>query len=85
MLQVELWTLPGCGTCEQAKAYLVNNQLPFNERSLVALQRGEIKDADALAELALNDGAAPLIRVNGHFVTLLALPTILREIRHGHV
>lgn len=84
MPEIELWTLPGCGNCERTKAYLQANNLPFCEKSLIALQQGMIEDSDALAELALNDGNAPLIRVNGHFVTLLALPTLLQEMNDGH-
>jgi hypothetical protein len=79
MLDIEVWTIPDCCLCEQAKAYLVSNNLPFTERSLLELRRGEINDSDALVELALNDGDAPLIRVNGHFITLLVLPTLLQE------
>lgn len=84
MLQIELWTLPDCGKCELLKYYLTGKHLPFTEMDLNALRDGAIQDDDALAELALHDNQAPLIRVNGHFVTLLALPEILREIRDGH-
>lgn len=84
MLQIEIWTLLGCGKCELLKAYLIDKQLPFSERDLTGLRSGEIHDDDALAELALHDNQAPLIRVNGHFITLLALPEVLREARDGH-
>ena len=83
MSMIEIWSLPDCPRCDELKAHLMTAGVAFNEKSLVSLRAGEIRDEEALVELAINDGTAPLIRVHGHFITLLALPTILKEARDG--
>lgn len=83
MSMIEIWSLPDCPRCDELKAYLKDAGVPFTEKSIASLRAGEIRDDEALVELALNDGTAPLIRVHGQFVTLLALPSILQEARDG--
>ena len=55
--------------------------LSFTEKSLAALRKGEIEDSEALVELAINDGIAPLIRYNGIFVTESELRMVIERKR----
>lgn len=77
--EIELWTLPDCPRCEKAGRRLREAGLPYALRSIEALRRGEIQDVDALAYLVLSDGQAPMIRVDGRFVTRAEFEDLLAE------
>jgi glutaredoxin len=42
----EVWTLPDCPDCEEVKAELRFAGIPFAERSLIKLRKGEILDVN---------------------------------------
>lgn len=63
-----VYSLPDCPRCDQTKASLKNLGYSVEERSAEALERGEYKDAEALSELAFNDGAVPVVIVDGRAV-----------------
>ena len=64
---VTIWTLPGCSRCEAVKAALGDGA--FEERSLRAARDGEDPDAvDVLAQLAMQDHEAPVVRIDGAFI-----------------
>jgi len=83
MPEIEVWTLPDCPTCEQVEADLTDAGIPFVKRSLIALRDCEITDDDAMAELILRDGAAPLIRVDGRFISVGQIQQYLQETGRG--
>ena len=76
-MRVEVWTLPNCPRCEKAKAELASAGLAFEERSLDALRRGDIRDVEALAALAMADYQAPIVRMDGRFVERHELLTLM--------
>ena len=65
----EVWTLPDCPDCEEVKAELRAVGIPFAERSLIKLRKGEILDVDAMTEVVMRDGKAPMVRVDGRFLS----------------
>ena len=69
MPEIEIWTTSGCQRSEEAKTALQKAGFSFVERSLKALRCGDILDVDALVEFAMRDGNAPLIRVDGKFIS----------------
>ena len=82
-MQIEVWTLPNCPRCEKAKAGLASAGLAFEERSLDALRRGDIRDVEALAALAMADYQAPLVRWDGRFVERHELVTLMASCSDG--
>ncbi len=76
-MRIEVWTLPNCPRCEKAKAGLTGAGLAFEERSLDALRRGNIRDVEALAALAMADYQAPLVRMDGRFMERHELVTLM--------
>ena len=67
-MQVELWTLPGCPRCEEAKSALKTAGIEYVERDIEALQTGGIPDVDAMTNLVMCDGRAPMVRADGRFI-----------------
>ena len=64
---ITIWTLPGCSSCETVKATLGDEE--FDERPLRAALDGEDPDAvDVIAQLAMQDHEAPVVRIDGAFV-----------------
>jgi len=78
MPEIEIWSIDNCPKCEIVKHYLKSMKLTFTEKSLEGLKSGKTKDEEALVELAINDGAAPLIRYEGNFVTESELKMLLQ-------
>lgn len=60
-----VYSLPDCFRCNQVKAALKNLGYDVEERSAEALERGEYHDNEALSELTFNDGAVPVVIVDG--------------------
>jgi glutaredoxin len=71
--RITLWTLPGCRTCERVKAAL--QEEGFEERSLRTAMAGDDPDCvDVAAQLAMQDHRAPVIRIDGEFISPADLP-----------
>jgi glutaredoxin len=68
-MHIEIWTLADCPRCEAAKNALRSAGLGYEERSLEALRKGEILDVDAMTEVVMRDGLAPMIRIDGRFLS----------------
>ena len=65
---ITIWTLAGCGRCETLRARF--RAEGFEERSLGAASLGHDPDAvDVLTQLAFQDHHAPVIRIDGSFVS----------------
>jgi glutaredoxin len=79
----EVWTLPDCPECERVKADLRRAGIPFAERSLPRLRRGEILDVDAMTEVVMRDGKAPMVRVDGRFLNDDELTAFLKGTCNG--
>lgn len=74
----EVWTLPDCPDCERVKVELRAAGIPFAERSLLKLRKGEILDVDAMTEVVMRDGKAPMVRVDGRFLSDNELTAFLK-------
>ena len=74
----EVWTLPDCPDCERVKTELRAEGIPFAERSLLKLRKGEILDVDAMTEVVMRDGKAPMVRVDGRFLSDNELTAFLK-------
>ena len=69
---ITIWTLGGCGRCETLRTRF--REEGFEERSLGAASLGQDPDAvDVLAQLAFQDSQAPVVRIDGNFVSPEAL------------
>jgi len=65
--RITIWTLPGCGKCEAAKARFAGQDV--EERPLQAARSGEDPDAvEVMAQLAYQDHEVPVVRIDGRFV-----------------
>lgn len=84
MPEIEIWTLADCPRCEEAKAALRKAGFNFIERSMEALRKGAILDIDAMAELAMRDGAAPLFRVDDRFISDTEFAAMMAGRPDGH-
>ena len=66
--KITIWTLDGCGRCETLKARFRDEG--FEERSLGAASLGHDPDTvDVLTQLAFQDHHAPVVRIDGEFVS----------------
>jgi len=63
-----LWTADDCQQCDQAKEQLKTAAVPFREIPADRLISGEIRNVDALTQLADQGMAAPVISINGRYV-----------------
>ena len=65
---ITIWTLQGRGHCEAVKERFRDEG--FEERSLGAASLGEDPDAvEVIAQLAFQDNVAPVIRIDGQFIS----------------
>ena len=62
-MKLEVWTLPGCGRCEDAKVRIRAANLEIIEQDLSAIRHGDPRAADVLTQSTLQNGEAPVIRV----------------------
>lgn len=60
--------MPDCPRCVNAKNVLTALSYTVIERDVDALVRGEYHDIEALAELSLNGGTAPVVVVDDRAV-----------------
>jgi len=75
----EVWTLPDCPRCEKVKAALRARGEEFTERDIGKLWAGEDRDVEAMVQLALQGGAAPLVRREGVFLKPGEVEALLAE------
>ena len=68
MRQATVWEMPTCPTCARVKSVLKRRGHEVEVRSLEALLKGQEPDNDAMVALALADGKAPLVRVDGRML-----------------
>lgn len=63
-----VYTVPDCPRCDNAKAVLDGLGYSVETRDVDALVRGDYRDVEALTELTMNDGAVPVVVVEGQVV-----------------
>ena len=63
-----VYSAPSCPRCSAAKNHLEALGYAVEERDAEGLTRGEFKDVEAMAELAVNGGALPVVVVDGRAV-----------------
>lgn len=66
MRNVILWTQPNCPLCEQVKEVLSGDHL--EEHPVTELITGATRNDEALAQLAMQDMAVPLVMIDGAFI-----------------
>lgn len=60
-MKATIWTMPRCSGCDHARAAVAALGYEIQERSGTALQSGDEPHVDALAQLAAQDMAYPVI------------------------
>ena len=83
MMEVTLWSKPGCGRCDSAKAKFLLMDIAFNTKDLessLALHEGWRGDdtEGLLAAWTMLYEAVPLIRIDGKYYDY---PKAMRELR----
>jgi glutaredoxin len=63
-----VYTLPDCPRCDNAKNVLAALGYSVEVREAKVLARGDIHDNEASAEFHMNDGAVPIIIIDGRSV-----------------
>ena len=67
-MRIEVWMLPDCPRCHDAMAVLRAAGHEPAAQPIQALRSGETCDVDAMAQLVMTDGLAPMVRVNERFL-----------------
>ena len=63
-----VYSAPSCPRCSAAKNRLEALGYAVEERDAEGLYKGQFKDTEAMAELAVNGGALPVVTVDGRAV-----------------
>lgn len=74
-----IWTTEDCQACLNAKRIFKDAEISYTEIAVERLTSGELPNIDAMAALADQNMAVPLVSVNGKFVTPDALQTYLER------
>ena len=61
-MKIQVWSLPGCERCEHAKEAIRAAGHEAVECDLEAVRKADVRDVDVLAQAALQNGYAPVIR-----------------------
>lgn len=64
-LTIEVWSLPDCPKCEEAKAKLHVAGFNVIVRDLEAVQQAKERDVSVLTQVTMQGGAAPVLRIAG--------------------
>ena len=76
-MKVTLWTTDDCPKCEEAKALLAASGIEHEIRTGADLTSGAEQNADALVQLAMQDMAMPIIKVDNTYTDLESLRALL--------
>ena len=64
MKQIIIWTIPDCPECERIKAMFSDAEI----RDLQPIMDGAEKDMEVITQLAMQNMAAPVVRVGEDFI-----------------
>ena len=85
---VEVWSIEDCPRCAEAKNRLRAAGVNVRECDLEDVRRAKVRDVDVLAQTAMQNDAAPVLRViraggerSDEFIEPAALDTWLAEYR----
>jgi glutaredoxin-related protein len=67
-MDIQIWTLENCPRCTAVKNALSKQEMDYTVLDMKALQKGDILDVDAMAQLVMTDGVAPMVRVGERFL-----------------
>lgn len=65
-MHAKIWTQDDCPDCEEVKRVLGN--IIKEEVPADALTSGEERDVDAMVQLAMQNHALPLVKLDGEFI-----------------
>jgi glutaredoxin len=63
VIAIEVWSLAHCPRCVEAKTSLRAAGVEVVERDLEAVRNADIRDIDVLAQVSMQNDAAPVLRV----------------------
>ena len=78
-MKIEVWSLPGCSRCDAVKARLAGAGHEVVERDLTSVEIAETRDTAVLAQINLQNGYAPVLRIADGARTAFIEPDFLDD------